>query len=236
MPGIFIKDCLKCPSCCTTWNRIDSYISPISCRSEVSVSFRFHASMSCIYCLKCVNLLGRVSAALAPMNGCFANTGHGEMKGEVRMGAYGGSRNSPQDVERKATPTCQMLSVHVCIFKSQQDEVTYTKGGDGLDHGGILGRRQGLVGGSEVTLPNALTRAQTALVVKSLGRHLGCDVAVDGCEGCQESKSQKVRFSRRQSHWRARYFHFAGLHRGMLAATGVWVQRARFIHVILPHG
>lgn len=49
---------------------------------------------------------------------------------------------------------------------------TYAKGSDGLDHGRVLGRRQGIVGGAEIALLDALARAQTALDVDLLGRHL----------------------------------------------------------------
>lgn len=50
----------------------------------------------------------------------------------------------------------------------------YTEGGNSLDHGEVLGRREGIVGRRKITLLDAATRSQTALDVNLLWGHLDC--------------------------------------------------------------
>lgn len=52
---------------------------------------------------------------------------------------YGGSRNSPKPVARKATPACTLIvSAQSASWRRMWDLATYTKGGDGLNHRQVL--------------------------------------------------------------------------------------------------
>lgn len=88
----------------------------------------------------------------------------------------GGSLRRQQELAPGARKECDtgLGELNVSTFRSSQQRSgtgTYTKGGDGLHHGEVLGRCEGSVGGGEVALLDALARTRTALDVDLLGRH-----------------------------------------------------------------